>query len=53
MELQDGEELGYEEKKEIVLENINREDAFRDNKKYVLIIDEIIEETYLKFLVSL
>ena len=41
MELQDGEELGYEEKKEIVLENINREDAFRDNKKYVLIIDEI------------
>ena len=41
IELQDGEELGYEEKKEIVLENINREDAFRDNKKYVLIIDEI------------
>lgn len=40
-EPKDGEELGYEEKKEIVLENINREDAFRDNKKYVLIIDEI------------
>ena len=40
-ELQDGAEIGYEEKKEIVLENINREDAFRDNKKYVLIIDEI------------
>ncbi|WP_300261015.1 AAA family ATPase [Clostridium sp.] len=39
--LKGGEELGYEEKKEIVLENINREDAFRDNKKYVLIIDEI------------
>ncbi|EGT3616537.1 AAA family ATPase [Clostridium perfringens] len=40
-ELQEGEEPSYEDKKKIVLENINREDAFRDNKKYVLIIDEI------------
>ncbi|MDZ5253781.1 McrB family protein [Clostridium sp. LIBA-8841] len=40
-ESQGGEELDYEEKKKVVLDNINREDAFRDNKKYVLIIDEI------------
>lgn len=40
-EYKEGEEPSYEDKKGIVLENINKENAFRDNKKYVLIIDEI------------
>lgn len=39
--LQGGAEVNYEEKKKVVLDNINRENSFRDNKKYVLIIDEI------------
>lgn len=39
--LQGGTEANYEEKKKVVLDNINRENSFRDNKKYVLIIDEI------------
>lgn len=31
----------YDEKKGLVLKNINREKAFKESKKYVLIIDEI------------
>lgn len=40
-ELQGREEANYEEKKKVVLDNINKDGSFRNNKKYVLIIDEI------------
>ena len=34
-------EISYEDKKKIVIKNINDNKAFKDSKKYVLIIDEI------------
>lgn len=40
-EISNGEEPTYEDKKEKVIKHINSEKAFRNNKKYVLIIDEI------------
>lgn len=40
-EVSNGEEPTYEDKKEKVIKHINSEKAFRNNKKYVLIIDEI------------